>query len=153
VPIMQVQKKVQIKFKSSCNFFKISYWIQTLIQWPKHNRFRQNSNFKINYNKYIFKFQLQVQVVSFQKLVYYVYNKFLSTKNNNSSNCISDFSKCDPLIKLSFVLVNLNYKLLFFLLYFTFEFFFLFLYWFFKFFSPQTRVTTPLLWDLKQICL
>jgi hypothetical protein len=127
---MQVQEKVQIKFKWNYKFFKISYWIKTLIQWPKHNRFRQSSNFKINYNKYIFKFQLQVQVVSFQKLVYYVYNKFLCTKINKLLDSTNDVSKCDPLIKLSFVHVNLNYKLFFLLLYFTFGIFFLLFYWF-----------------------
>jgi hypothetical protein len=109
---MQVQEKVQIKFKWSYKFFKISYWIKTLIRWPKHNRFRQSSNFKINYNKYIFKFQLQVQVVSFQKLICYVYNKFLCTKKK-SLDSTNDVSKCDPLIKLSFIHLNLNYKLLF----------------------------------------
>ncbi len=37
---MWVQERVQIKFKSSCKFFKINCWTQALIQWPKHDRFK-----------------------------------------------------------------------------------------------------------------
>jgi hypothetical protein len=39
--------------------------------------FKQSSNFKTSYNNYIFKFQLQVQVVSFQKSIYYVHTKYV----------------------------------------------------------------------------
>jgi len=52
--------------------------------------FKQSSNFKKSYNKYIFKFELQVQVVSFQKSVYYVCIKYVQQvivhKKSNMSN-------------------------------------------------------------------